>query len=123
MVGLLILLSRAEQRTPGRFPDEPGINNGDWYLANFDKTHDLTILGNYKLDKRWSFNMNFNLRTGQPVNYPVGQFNFQGLTVPIFEGRNNDRLPLFHRLDLSATYKPKPKEGTTMGRLMEFWHL
>lgn len=103
-------LSRAEQRTPGRFPNEPGINNGNWYLANFDKTHDLTVLGNYKLNKRWTFNANFTLRTGQPVNFPVGQFSFQGLTIPIFEGRNNDRLPTFHRLDLSATYKPKPKK-------------
>ncbi len=99
-------LSRAEQCTPGRFPDEPGINNGDWYLANFDKTHDLTVLANYKLNKKWNFNLNFNLRTGQPVNFPVGQFGFQGLTVPIFEGRNNDRLPIFHRLDLSATLTP-----------------
>lgn len=104
-------LSRAEQRTPGRFMNEPGINNGDWYLANFDKTHDLTVLGNYKWNKRWSFNLSFNLRTGQPVNFPVGQFSFQGLTVPVFEGRNNDRLPTFHRLDVSATYKPKPKKG------------
>jgi len=103
-------LSRAEQRTPGRFPNEPGINNGEWYLANYDKTHDLTILGNYKLNKRWNFNLNFNLRTGQPVNFPVGQFSFQGLTIPIFEGRNNDRLPTFHRLDLSATYTPEPKK-------------
>lgn len=103
-------LSRSEQRTPGIFANDPGINNGDWYLANYDKTHDLTILGNFKWNKRWHFNFNFNLRTGQPVNFPVGQFSFQGLTVPIFEGRNNDRLPTFHRLDLSATYKPKPKK-------------
>ncbi|TKS56205.1 TonB-dependent receptor [Mesohalobacter halotolerans] len=102
-------LSRAEQRTPGRFSNEPGINNGKWYLANYDKTHDLTVLGNYKLNKQWTFNLNFNLRTGQPVNFPVGQFNFQGLTVPIYEGRNNDRLPIFHRLDVSATYRPKAK--------------
>ena len=40
----------------------------------------------------------------------MGQFSFQGLTIPIFEGRNNDRLPTFHRLDLSATYKPEPKK-------------
>jgi uncharacterized membrane protein len=100
-------LSRAEQRTPGRFPNEPGINNGEWYLANFDKTHDLTLLGNYKYNKQWDFNFNFTLRSGQTANFPVGQFSFQGLTVPIFEGRNNDRLPTFHRLDVSATYTPK----------------
>jgi len=99
-------LSRSEQRTPGRFANEPGINNGQWYLANFDKTHDLSVLGNYKLNDKWEFNLNFSLQTGQPVNFPVGQFSFQGLTVPIYEGRNRDRLPTFHRLDLSATLTP-----------------
>ncbi len=100
-------LSRAEQRTPGRTPDEPGINNGEWYLANYDRTHDLTVLGNYKLNDKWDFNFNFTLQSGQTANFPVGQFNFQGLTVPIFEGRNRDRLPTFHRLDISATLTPK----------------
>ncbi len=100
-------LSRAEQRTPGRFPNEPGINNGEWYLANYDRTHDLTLLGNYKLNNKWDFNFNFTLQSGQTANFPVGQFNFQGLTVPIFEGRNRDRLPTFHRLDISATLTPE----------------
>ena len=63
-------------------------------------------MGNYRLNDKWEFNLNFSLQTGQPVNFPVGQFSFQGLTVPIYEGRNRDRLPTFHRLDLSATYKP-----------------
>jgi len=100
-------LSQAEQRTPGRNANEPGINNGEWYLANYDKTHDLTVLGNYNLNKHWDFNLNFTLRSGQTANFPVGQFSFQGLTVPIFEGRNRDRLPAFHRLDISATYTPE----------------
>jgi hypothetical protein len=104
---LAYTLSRAEQRTPGRTPDEPGINNGEWYLANYDRTHDLTLLGNYKLNKKWEFNFNFTLQSGQTANFPVGQFSFQGLTVPIFEGRNRDRLPTFHRLDISATLTPK----------------
>src|SRR5690606_41062554 len=30
-------LSRSEQQTPGRTPQETGINNGDWYLAGYDK--------------------------------------------------------------------------------------
>ncbi|MFT7429345.1 MAG: hypothetical protein ACI9IZ_001843, partial [Nonlabens sp.] len=36
-------LSRSEQRTPGRTALEPGINNGEWYSAAWDKTHDLTV--------------------------------------------------------------------------------
>lgn len=100
-------LSRSEQRTPGRTPEEPGIAGGDWYLANYDKTHDLSIVANYDWNKKWSFNASFIAQTGLPVNFPVGQFEFQGLNIPVFEGRNKNRLPTVHRLDISANYKPE----------------
>lgn len=104
-------LSRTEQRTPGRSPDEPGINNGEWYLNNFDKTHDLSVIANYQLNKKWSFNANFVAQTGLPVNFPVGQYQFQDLNIPVFEGRNQNRLPTFHRLDISATLIPSKNES------------
>lgn len=99
-------LSRSEQRTPGRTPSELGINNGDWYLNGYDKTHDVSLTSSYALNDNWQINSNFVLQTGRPVNFPVGQFEFQDLNVPVFEGRNLNRLPAFHRLDLSATYTP-----------------
>ncbi len=102
-------LSRSEQRTPGRTPDEIGINNGDWYLNGFDKTHDLSLTSSYELTDKWQLNSNFVLQTGRPVNFPVGQFEFQDLNIPVFEGRNLNRLPTFHRLDISATYVPEKK--------------
>ncbi|GAL75995.1 TonB-dependent receptor plug precursor [Nonlabens ulvanivorans] len=101
-------LSRSEQRTPGRTPEETGINNGEWYNAAWDKTHDLTITGNYELNNKWSFGANFTLQTGQPITYPNGQYEFDGLFIPTYEARNSSRLPIVHRLDLSATYIPKP---------------
>lgn len=102
-------LSRSEQRTPGRTPDEIGINNGDWYLNGYDKTHDVSLTSSYELTKKWQLNSNFILQTGRPVNFPVGQFEFQDLNIPVFEGRNLNRLPTFHRLDISATYVPEKK--------------
>ncbi|GAK91325.1 TonB-dependent receptor [Nonlabens ulvanivorans] len=101
-------LSRSEQRTPGRTPEETGINNGEWYNAAWDKTHDLTITGNYEFNNKWSFGANFTLQTGQPITYPNGQYEFDGLFIPTYEARNSSRLPIVHRLDLSATYIPKP---------------
>jgi hypothetical protein len=101
-------LSRSEQQTLGRTANEPGINNGEWYHSPFDKTHDISINTSYELSKKWSFNANFLLQTGQPTNYPVGQYEVQGLNVPIFDDnrRNADRLPAYHRLDVSATLTP-----------------
>jgi hypothetical protein len=101
-------LSRSEQLTAGRNANEPGINNGEWYSTPFDKTHDFSINASYKLNGKWKFNSNFVFQTGQPANYPVGQYEVQGLNVPIFDNnrRNADRLPTYHRLDISATLTP-----------------
>ena len=116
---LAYTLSRSEQRTPGRPPVvdngrsnlETGINFGEWYSTPFDKTHDLSLFGSYELNDRWSFNSNFIYQTGQPTNFPVGQFEFQNLVVPFFGLRNQTRLPDFHRLDIGATYRPKQKQN------------
>ncbi len=105
---LAYTLSRSEQQTLGRTAIEPGINNGEWYSTPFDKTHDISINASYKISKKWTLNSNFLLQTGQPTNYPVGQYEVQGLNVPIYDDnrRNADRLPAYHRLDISATLTP-----------------
>jgi hypothetical protein len=105
---LAYTLSKSEQLTSGRNSIEPGINNGQWYNTPYDKTHDLSINGSYELSTKWKLSTNFLLQTGQPTNYPVGQYEFQGLNVPIYNDnlRNADRLPTYHRLDLSATLTP-----------------
>tara|TARA_R110002051_G_scaffold56046_7_gene103931 strand:- start:11300 stop:13699 length:2400 start_codon:yes stop_codon:yes gene_type:complete len=112
---LAYTLSKSEQRTPGRTLAtdngrsnlESGINFGNWYNTPYDKTHDVSIFMSYDLNKKWSFSSNFTYQTGQPTNYPIGQFEFQGLTVPYYGLRNTQRLPAYNRLDLSATLSPK----------------
>ena len=106
-------LSRSEQLTAGRNENEPGINNGNWYSTPYDKTHDLSINASYNWNKKWKFSSNFLLQTGQPTNYPVGQYQFQGLNIPVYDDdrRNSDRLPAYHRLDISATLTPTKNKG------------
>ncbi len=104
-------LSKSEQRTPGRNANEIGINNGEWYNTPWDKTHDMAVFGNYKLNDKWTFNSNFIWQTGQPTNYPIGQFEFQGIVIPYYGLRNVERLPDYHRLDISATLTPKKKQN------------
>ena len=55
-------------------------------------------------------NANFVYQTGQPTNYPIGQFEFEGLVIPYYGLRNRERLPDYHRVDVSATLKPRPKK-------------
>ncbi len=104
---LAYTLSKSEQRTPGRNEMETGINNGQWYNTPFDKTHDLSLYGNFELSDKWRFNASFLYQTGQPTNYPIGQFEFQGLTIPYYGLRNKERLPDYNRLDISAVLTPK----------------
>jgi len=112
---LAYTLSKSEQRTPGRAPFsdngrsniESGINFGNWYNTPYDKTHDISMFLSYDLNDKWSFSSNFTYQTGQPTNYPIGQFEFQGLTVPYYGLRNTQRLPAYNRLDLSATLTPR----------------
>lgn len=102
-------LAKSEQRTPGRTVEETGINNGDWYNSPWDKTHDFSITGQYELSKKWSFGANLIFQTGRPTTYPEGQYVYDGLVIPVYEARNSSRLSAFHRLDLSATWIPKPE--------------
>lgn len=102
-------LSRTEQQTPGRTPEETGINNGEWYRAGYDKTHNLSITGSYQYTDKWSFGAIFALQSGQPATYPDGQYQYGNINIPVFGARNEDRLPMYHHLDVSATYTPKPE--------------
>jgi hypothetical protein len=78
---LAYTLSKSEQQTPGRNAQEIGINNGAWYNTPYDKPHDLSLYLSYEYNPRWQFNTNFVYQTGLPTNYPVGQFEFQGIVV------------------------------------------
>src|SRR5690606_480931 len=103
---LAYTLSKSEQKTPGRNTGENGINFGEWYNTPYDKTHDFSLYANYELNKKWNFNGNFVLQTGQPTNYPIGRFEFQNLSIPYYGLRNQERLPTYHRIDISATLAP-----------------
>ncbi|OXA76604.1 Outer membrane receptor proteins, mostly Fe transport [Flavobacterium aquidurense] len=104
-------LSKSEQQTPGRTPEETGINNGQWYSSAYDKTHNLAITSAYNLNEKWSFGANFALQSGQPVTYPNGQYEYLGITVPSYGLRNENRLPAYHHLDVSATLTPRKNKG------------
>ena len=108
---LAYTLSKSEQRTPGRTPEELGINRGQWYNTPYDKTHDISMNLNYELNDKWKFGSNFLFQTGQPTNFPVGQFEFQGIVIPTYGPRNEQRLPNYHRLDLSATLTPEKNKN------------
>lgn len=83
-----------------------GINDNDWYNARQDKTHDLSVVATYELNQKWSLSGLFLYSTGNAVTFPTGKYELLGQTIFQYSKRNADRMPAYHRMDLSATYEP-----------------
>lgn len=89
-----------------------GVNDDDWYPSRFDQTHNLSLTAFYEPGKRWTFSSNFVLISGTPTTFPTSRFEQQGFVIPhnANNTRNNVRIPVYHRLDLSATLEGKKNE-------------
>jgi hypothetical protein len=95
----------------GSYPEEE-INNGEWYAANYNKPNNLSLAVNYKLDNRITYSANFVYSTGRPYTSPEDKYIVNGIYIPNYTGRNQNRIPDYHRLDLSVTIEPNPKKET-----------
>jgi len=87
------------------------VNNGEVFPFNFDRRHQLHLNLNYKFNTSWSLSANWNFGTGQPTTFIETSFEFipsDFLYTPSdvqLGTLNADRLPNYHRLDLSVNYK------------------
>lgn len=78
------------------------INNGQWYFARYDRTHDIEMTGVYQLNNSWKVSGVFVLTTGQPATLATTVHeDIFGNKIQVFTARNNMRMPTYHRLDLS----------------------
>lgn len=93
-------LSRTERKIDG-------INDGKWYLAKQDRTHDLSVVGIYDITPKWSISALFVFYTGNAVTFPSGKYQVDGQTYFIYTQRNGYRMPNYHRLDLGVTWLRK----------------
>lgn len=84
-----------------------GINNNKWYNATQDRPHDISIVGIYQLNKKWTLSGNFVFYTGSAVTFPSGKYQVNGQTAYYYNNRNADRMPNYHRLDFGATMQLK----------------
>jgi len=89
-------------RVTRTFPD---LNEGRSYNALFDRPHQINFSIAYDLTARWTMGANWNFLSGAPYTSPVSFYQYNGLEVPIYDQKNNDRLPSYHRLDLTANLK------------------
>ena len=94
--------SRVLLKTDSKFEEER-INNGEYFPASYDKPHDLKIVANAKLSRRFNMTANFAYNTGRPITYPVAFFTFNNASHVYYSNRNEFRIPDFVRLDMAAT--------------------
>jgi hypothetical protein len=89
--------------------DIPEINDGKPYPAPYEKPHDLALVFSYDFSPRISVGANWIYSTGIPFTLPSGRYEVLGSVLPLYTGRNEYRLPDYHRLDLSFTIRGKRK--------------
>lgn len=77
------------------------INNGQFYSANYDKPHDVIVVGNFEINHRFSLSLNSTYSTGRPITYPVGEYVYAGSARVLYSDRNQYRIPDYYRTDFS----------------------
>lgn len=80
------------------------INNGSYYPAKQDRTHDISLVGIYELSKKWTLSATWVYYTGNAVTFPSGKYTIAGQVVNYYTERNGYRMPAYHRLDIGATW-------------------
>jgi hypothetical protein len=94
-----------------------GINAGIAYPGSFDRRHDISATASYQLNDFWQLAGNWVFQSGRPVTLPSAVYQLPGSEglngrnyVLVYQGRNQSRMPAYHRLDLSATWFPDGKD-------------
>ena len=82
-------------------PDSPE------YLFQYDQTHNLIMLGSYRLGRGWEFGGRFRIVSGNldtavlpPPSLPALYAADSGAYTPLQGRPYSTRLPVFHQLDL-----------------------
>ncbi len=95
---LAYTLSRSERR------DSP---QREFYLIQYDQTHNLVALGSYRLGRGWELGARFQLVSGslttsvrRPPSLPALYAADSGSYVPLQDEPNGERLPFSHQLDM-----------------------
>jgi len=87
-----------------------GVSKNEAYNPRFDRPNDVTLVLNHEFSSSWSAGLTFIYTTGQAVSYPVGSYQVDNQSVPLYsEFRNLDRFPDYHRMDASVTWKNSDK--------------
>ena len=97
----------------------PAMNEGKAFPYRYDRTHDISVVANYKLNKKWDASAVFVYGTGNALTLPTGRFVYnlgynlrEGqpifTNIDLYSKINDYRMPAYHRFDIAFTFTPKP---------------
>lgn len=108
--------------------DKPGmeINNGEPFPAKYDRRHDLSATISHQFSKSFDISASFVFASGNRgslsfEDYPTESIVGSGAEAgpsdfyeinSYLSGRNNYRMPPYHRLDLGMNFHKQKKNGT-----------
>ncbi len=90
------------------------VNNGEWFLARYDRRHNAALVMNYQLSRRWSISTVFEFISGSRFTPIIGQYAVPSPTlvgvdlIPVYSSMNAVKLADTHRLDVGIKFRPKP---------------
>jgi hypothetical protein len=108
------------------------INNGQFFPAQYDRRHDFSLMLNHRFSRKFSVSANWvytsgNMTTLAEATFPAHLLNpnftgnnnpepyridgFSGISAYYYGGKNNYRLPPYHRLDINFVYRKQKKRG------------
>jgi hypothetical protein len=90
------------------------VNQGEWFLARYDRRHNAALVMNYQLSRRWSVSTVFEFISGSRFTPIIGQYAVPSPTligvdlIPVYAPINSVKLVDTHRLDVGIKFRPKP---------------
>ena len=85
----------------------PELNGGNPYPSPLNHEHAVNFVLTYDFTKQWSASTEWVFYSGSPTTYPIGRYYYMDRWIPVYSSRNEDRLPDYHRMDLSLTWRTK----------------
>ena len=101
----------------------PTINQGEPYQFEYNRPHSVSLCVNRKIGSHWNVNALWVFSTGLPFTPAIGRiytpssYEIDENNLPVmvesvvYGAKNSARMPVYHRLDIGATYDYQTKQG------------
>lgn len=93
--------------------NQDAFGEPQWFVPRNDRLHDLNVVAQWRISRRWELGAVFTYATGQAYTRPEASYTAYDLqlingsdetNLLVSPGLNQARLPHYHRLDIGATW-------------------